>query len=52
MQRETFYYDNRWVRNFMVATIIWGVIALLVGVTIALQLVFPDLNLDTSWFTF
>ena len=52
MQRETFYYDNRTVRNFTVATIFWGVIALLVGVTVALQLVFPGLNLDTSWFSF
>ncbi|AEV33060.1 cytochrome c oxidase, cbb3-type, subunit I/cytochrome c oxidase, cbb3-type, subunit II [Owenweeksia hongkongensis DSM 17368] len=52
MQRETFYYNNQWTRNFLIATIAWGVIALLVGLTIALQLVFPDLNLDTSWFTF
>ncbi len=52
MQRETFYYDNRIAKNFTIATIIWGLIAFLVGLTIALQLVFPDLNLDLSWFTF
>lgn len=52
MQRETFYYDNRIAKNFTIATIIWGLIAFLVGVTVALQLVFPDLNLDLSWFTF
>ena len=52
MQRETFYYDNRIAKNFTIATIIWGLIAFLVGVTIALQLVFPDLNLNLSWFTF
>lgn len=52
MQRETFYYDNRIAKNFTIATIIWGLIAFLVGVTIALQLVYPDLNLDLSWFTF
>ena len=52
MQRETFYYDNRIAKNFTIATIVWGLIAFLVGVTVALQLVFPDLNLDTSWFTF
>ncbi len=51
MQRETFHYDNRWVRAFLVATIAWGVIALLVGITIALQLVYPDLNL-ASWLSF
>jgi cytochrome c oxidase cbb3-type subunit I/II len=52
MQRETFYYDNRWVKNFLVATMIWGLVGLLVGLTIALQLVFPELNFDTSWLTF
>ena len=52
MQRETFYYDNRIAKNFTIATIVWGLIAFIVGVTVALQLVFPDLNLDTSWFTF
>lgn len=49
---ETFFYDNRWAKNFLIATIVWGVIALLVGLTIALQLVFPSLNGDTSWLTF
>lgn len=52
MQRETFYYDNRIAKNFTIATIVWGLIAFLVGLTVALQLVFPGLNLDTSWFTF
>ncbi len=51
MQRETFFYDNRSVRNFTIATIVWGLIAFLVGVTIATQLVFPELNL-ASWFSF
>jgi len=52
MQSETFYYDNRSVRNFTIATIIWGLIAFLVGVTIALQMVYPDLNADLPWLTF
>lgn len=52
MQQETFYYDNRTVRNFTVATIVWGVIATLVGLIAALQLRFPALNLDISWLTF
>lgn len=49
---ETFYYDNRTTRNFLLATVLWGLIGLLVGLTIALQLVFPALNADTSWLTF
>ena len=51
-QLETFYYDNRTTRNFLLATVLWGLIGLLVGLTIALQLVFPALNADTSWLTF
>ncbi|MBC7388442.1 MAG: cytochrome-c oxidase, cbb3-type subunit I [Opitutaceae bacterium] len=41
---ERFSYDNTIVRNFMYATVIWGIIGMLVGLTIALQLVFPVLN--------
>lgn len=52
MELEKFYYDNKIVKNFTVATIFWGVVAFLVGITIALQLVFPVLNFNTSWLTF
>lgn len=38
MEKELFKYDNVTTRNFLVATIIWGVIAFLVGVTAAIQL--------------
>jgi cytochrome c oxidase cbb3-type subunit I/II len=41
---ERFSYDNTIVRNFITATVIWGVIGMLVGLTVALQLVFPVLN--------
>ena len=51
MQNETFYYDNKIVRNFTVATIIWGVIGLLVGIWVAFSLVFPEMNLS-PWLTF
>ena len=44
MQVEKFYYDNRIVKNFAFATILWGAIGMLVGLYIALQLVFPQLN--------
>ncbi len=43
-QLEHFSYDNTIVRNFMYATVIWGIIGMLVGLTVALQLVFPALN--------
>ena len=42
MATETFYYDNKIVRNFGIATVIWGIVGMLVGLIIALKLVFPD----------
>jgi cytochrome c oxidase cbb3-type subunit I/II len=41
MQVEKFYYDNKIVRNFAYATVVWGVVGMLVGLIVALQLVFP-----------
>ncbi len=38
---EKFQYDNKIVRNFAFATIIWGVVGMLAGLWIALELVFP-----------
>ena len=52
MEKEVFKYDNVTTRNFVVATIFWGVIAFLVGLTAAIQLFYPDLNLDLPWLTF
>lgn len=48
---EHFEYDNRIVRNFGVATIIWGIVGMLVGVIVASQLVKPELNV-TQYGTF
>ncbi len=45
MQVEKFYYDNKIVRNFAYATIIWGAVGMLAGLWVALQLVFPSLNI-------
>jgi len=38
MAIEKFNYDNRIVRNFAVATILWGVVGMIVGLLAALQL--------------
>jgi cytochrome c oxidase cbb3-type subunit I/II len=51
MTTETFYYNNRIVRNFAYATVFWGLVGMLVGVFIAFQLVEPKLNL-TQWTSF
>ena len=45
MQVEKFYYDNRIVKNFAYATMIWGAVGMLVGLWVSLELVFPQLNI-------
>ena len=45
MQLEKFKYDNSIVRLFLVATIAWGVIGMLVGLIAACELIWPELNL-------
>ena len=52
MENQIFSYDNKVVRQFLFATIAYGIIALLVGLLIALQLPYPELNFSTSFLTF
>ncbi|MFL5753432.1 MAG: cytochrome-c oxidase, cbb3-type subunit I [Bacteroidia bacterium] len=52
MQVEKFSYDNKIVKQFAFATIIWGLIGMTVGLWAALQLVFPVLNFNTGITTF
>jgi cytochrome c oxidase cbb3-type subunit I/II len=49
---ETFKYDNRIVRAFAIATIIWGLVGFSAGLLIACQLFWPDLNLNLQYTTF
>ncbi len=49
---EQFIYDDDVVRNFLLATMVWGLVGMLVGVLIALQLVVPALSLSLPWLTF
>jgi cytochrome c oxidase cbb3-type subunit I/II len=49
---EHFSYDNDIVRKFALATIIFGIVGMLVGLLIALQLVFPVLNFEVPYLTF
>lgn len=48
---ERFSYDDEISRMFLFATIFWGVVGMLVGVVIAVQLAWPDLN-PTPWLTY
>lgn len=52
MQIEKFSYDNKIVRNFGVATIVWGIIGMTVGLTAAIQLFWPFMNLESQYTTF
>src|SRR5437868_14011419 len=45
MQVEKVYYDNQIVKYFAYATMLWGAVGMLVGLWVALQLVFPQLNI-------
>ena len=37
-------YNDRVVRQFAAMTIVWGIVGMLVGVIIAAQLLWPELN--------
>jgi len=45
-------YNYKVVKQFAVATVVWGVVGMLVGVIIAAQLAWPALNFDIPWLTY
>ncbi len=45
-------YNYKVVRQFAVMTVVWGVIGMGLGVLIAAQLVWPELNFDLPWTSF
>jgi len=45
-------YNDKVVRQFAVMTVVWGVVGMLVGVIIAAQLAWPDLNLGIPFLTY
>ena len=49
-QAEVFNYGV--VRQFAVMSVVWAVVGMGVGVLIALQLIWPELNFETPWFTY
>lgn len=52
MQVEKFYYDNRTVKMFAYATILWGVVGMLVGLLAAVQIYLPAANFGLPITTF
>ena len=49
---ERFTYDDAIVRWFMGASLTWGIVGMLVGVVVALQLADPMFNLGLQWTSF
>ncbi len=47
---DTFNYKV--VRQFAIMTVVWGIVGMLVGVVIAAQLLWPQLNLDIPFLTY
>ncbi|WP_411358447.1 cytochrome-c oxidase, cbb3-type subunit I [Pseudidiomarina salilacus] len=45
-------YNLKVVRQFTVMTVIWGIVGMALGVWIAAQLIWPELNFDTPWLTY
>lgn len=52
MQPEKFSYDNKIVRDFAIATIIFGVVGMLVGLLAAMQLFEPAANMGNQYTSF
>ncbi|ACB77351.1 cytochrome-c oxidase, cbb3-type subunit I [Opitutus terrae] len=51
-QKITIEYNDKVVRQFLWATLIWGAVGMLVGVLVASQLNFWQLNFNLPWLTF
>ncbi|MBT8270110.1 MAG: cytochrome-c oxidase, cbb3-type subunit I [Flavobacteriaceae bacterium] len=52
MEVQQFYYDNKIVKKFVYATILWGVVGTLVGLLLAFMFIFPNLTDGISWLSF
>ncbi len=52
MEVQQFHYDNKIVKNFLYATMLWGVVGMLVGLLLAFMFLFPNLTDGISWLSF
>ena len=50
MQATT--YNDKVVRQFAIMTVVWGVVGMLVGVIVAAQLTWPELNFGIPWLSY
>lgn len=49
---EGFHYDNKIVKAFMIATVVFGIVGMLAGLTASIQLFFPAANFNLPYTTF
>jgi len=52
MQLEKIHYDNKIVKAFIIATVIFGIVGMTVGLLAAIQLFYPLFNFDLQYTTF
>jgi len=52
MEKEHFYYDNHIVKRFLYATLLWGIVGMIVGLLLAFLFLFPNLTEGVSWLSF
>ena len=53
MSSQATTYNYTVVRQFAIMTVVWGIVGMLVGVIIAAQLIWPDLNLrHIAWLSY
>ncbi|HEY1037876.1 MAG TPA: cytochrome-c oxidase, cbb3-type subunit I [Bacteroidia bacterium] len=52
MEVQKFQYDNKIVKWFAYATMVWGLVGMLAGLVAALQLFLPALNFELPYTTF
>ena len=45
-------YNYHVVRQFAVMTVVWGIVGMLVGVILAAQLIWPQLNFDVPYLSY
>lgn len=49
---ETFKYDNKIVRAFIIASVFWGIIGMLVGLYVSLELLWPNLSASLPYLSY
>lgn len=49
MSEKATTYNDKVVKQFAVMTVVWGIVGMAVGVLIAAQLMWPELNFDLPW---